>query len=265
MKNNKNRFLLILFGIVYSFCCFVISKNNGWGIFGYKSFEFQLIKTAVIFIIVYAVTLINKPNADKIVKYVGYFTLFVAMVFFVDNYFIKFSGSPSFYRLWWLSIIHIVNTAFYLGIFSMKNIDFDRYFKEFFKGYTPLYLVSFVIVFLRPMGNSATTNFIIGNGTFQFFPYLMEHPNDSEIWFNVVGNIVFFIPIAFILKAFIPRIKNYQQLLTGLAVPILIEGYQLVLKCGDVDIDDIVLNFSGFLIGFILLILQTKLKKQNDG
>lgn len=262
MKTKKNSILYILFVAVYSFCCFVICKKDGWGIFAYKSFHFQLIKTAVILILVYAVTVLNRCNIDKIIKYAGYFTLFVTIVFFIDNYFIKFSGELSFFRLWWLSIIHIVNLAFYLGIVSMKNIDFKKYFSEFFKGYTPLYLLSFVIVFLRPAGDAATTNFQIGGGTLKFFSYLIDHPNDSEIWFNVMGNILFFVPIALILKAFVPKIKNYQQLLAGLAVPLFIEGYQLILKCGDVDIDDIILNFSGFLIGFLLLTLQTKLKKQ---
>ena len=240
-----------------------MSVNGKGGYFHFVSFYFQIFKTILVFCLMLGITVLNKNNINKIVKLTISATAIITVICIVDNYFIMFSGNPSFYRLWWYSIIHIANAGVFIGMLKCKAKE--KEISAFFKGYTPFYLFTFAVCFLRPFGDTLTTNFRIGHGTILFLNYLIHNPKDSEIWFNVVGNIVFFIPIAFILKAFIPRIKNYQQILTGLAVPLFIEGYQLVLKCGDVDIDDIVLNFSGFLIGFILLILQTKLKEQNDG
>jgi glycopeptide antibiotics resistance protein len=150
----------------------------------------------------------------------------------------------------------------YLGVLTLKSIDFKRISTRLLKGYSILYLVSFASVFLRPLGNAATTNFIIGKGTFNFIPYLINNPSDWCIWLLTVGNVIFFIPVSFILKANFPKIKIYQQIIIGLIIPIVIEGYQFILKCGDVDIDDLVMNFCGFLIGLILLLIQNKFKKE---
>ena len=92
--------------------------------------------------------------------------------------------------------------------------------------------------------------------------YLIKYPYDSEILFFVVGNIIFFLPISFLLQTYCPKIKAYQQIIIGLSLPFIVEGYQFIFKCGDVDIDDIIMNFSGFLIGYLLLIIQNKIKKQ---
>lgn len=266
MKNKSeaiiNKFKLILFCAVFSFSCLLTSAPGQGTIFNYNSFKYQLIKTALVFIAVFTVTIINKSNSEKITKYTAIFTFIMAFVFFADNYFFNLSGELMFYRLWWLSVIHIACLSVYLAVSFLSDINFTEFFRHFFKGYFPLYMVTFAAVFLRPVGQEATTNFLIGNGTIRFIKYLTANPNDSEIWFLVVGNIIFFVPIAFILKALFPKIKLYHQLLAGIFVPVFIEGYQLVLKCGDVDIDDIVLNFSGFIIGLLILYIQLMLKNK---
>lgn len=262
-KKNKiiNNIKLIVFAAVFTAGCLITSMPGSGTLFHYNSFDFQLIKAAAVFIAVYIATVINKSNIDRVSKFCAFFTTGSALLFFFDNYFFKLSGE-TFYRLWWLSVIHTACAAVYLGISSLKRIDFKKYFALFFKGYTPLYLVTFVTVFLRPAGESATTNFVIASGTMRFFKYLADNPGDSEIWFLVIGDIVFFIPIAFILKALLPKIKTAQMVIVGIAVPIFIEGYQLLLKCGDVDIDDIILNFAGFLTGLTLLAIQRRLRQR---
>ena len=121
---------------------------------------------------------------------------------------------------------------------------------------------SFIVVFLRPISNNLTTNLVPGQGTLAYVNYLIKYPYDSEILFLVVGNIIFFLPISFLLQTYCPKIKAYQQIIIGLSLPFIVEGYQFIFKCGDVDIDDIIMNFSGFLIGYLLLIIQNKIKKQ---
>lgn len=237
-----------------------MSRNESSGIFGFNSLSYQLIKTGIVFICVYIITIINRKNADIISNYCSYYTMFIAIIFFLDNCFIRFSGNL-YYRLWWLILIHIAAAAVYLAVFTLSSNNFRPLSIKLTKGYTILYIVSFVSVFLRPIGDAATKNFIIGKGTLSYISYLLEHPAAWDIWFITLGNIIFFIPIPFILKVFIPEIKAYHQLIIAVLIPVFIEGYQFIFKCGDVDIDDLVLNFSGFAIGLILMSVHNKIKK----
>ncbi len=265
IKSKTEKIKLILFIAVYSLSCLLTSKDYNGNIFYYNSLFFQLIKTAIVFALVYLITIINIRNIEKINSFVSFYTAIVGIVYLIDNYTFNLSGSLAFFRLWWLSLIHIVFFAYYLGLLTLKSIDFKKHSVKVLKGYSILYGISFIAVFLRPMSNNLTFNFSLGSGTFSYINYLIEHPNDSEVLFLVTGNVIFFIPIAFLLKAYFPKIKVYQQLIIGLIVPFIVEGYQWIFKCGDVDVDDIIMNFSGFLIGFLFLQLQNKIKnKQQD-
>lgn len=262
LKTEKLR--VILFIAVYSIACLLTSKNIDGNIFYYNSLLFQLIKTLSAFVLVYLATIINKSNIDKINSYVSIYTKIVAVVYFIDNYTLQLSGDVAFFRLWWLSLIHFVFLAYYLALATFKGIDFKRYTTKALKGYSVLYAISFIVVFLRPISDNLTYNFTVGKGTLSYIRYLIEYPYDSEILFLVIGNVIFFIPIAFLLEAYFPKIKGYQQIIIGLIIPFIVEGYQLIFKCGDVDIDDIIMNFSGFLIGFLFLLLQNRIKKKQQ-
>lgn len=265
MKSTERNIKMILFAVIYSVACFITSKNINGNIFYYNSLNFQLIKSLIVFILVFAVTIINRKNIDKINNYASVYIAAVGIIYFADNYTLQLSGNLTFFRLWWLSLIHIVFLAYYLGLFAMKNIDFCKHSVKALKGYSVLYTVSFIVVFLRPISNNLTTNIIPGQGTLSYINYLIKYPNDSEILFLVVGNIIFFLPISFLLQAYFPKIKAYHQLIVGLILPFIVEGYQLIFKCGDVDIDDIIMNFSGFLIGYLLLLTQNRIKTKKQG
>lgn len=265
IKSKASNIKMILFAVVYSAACFLTSKDIYGSIFYYNSLNYQLIKSAAVFLLVFIVTVINGKSVEKINKYASLYIASVGIIYLIDNYTLQLSGSLTFFRLWWLSLIHIVFLAYYLGLLAMKNIDFNTISVKALKGYSVLYTVSFIVVFLRPISNNLTTNLVPGHGTLAYINYLMKYPNDSEILFLVVGNIIFFLPISFLLQAYFPKIKVYQQLIVGFILPFIVEGYQFIFKCGDVDIDDIIMNFSGFLFGYIMLIIQNRIKKKKQG
>lgn len=85
---------------------------------------------------------------------------------------------------------------------------------------------------------------------------------------NVVGNIVIFIPLG----AYLLLFKNDKRVITNLLfifiVSLLVEIIQGILGIGASDIDDIILNCLGGLIGilgykFLLLILRNEKKVHN--
>lgn len=69
---------------------------------------------------------------------------------------------------------------------------------------------------------------------------------------NLVGNVVVFIPLGYLLPRIYRRAQNIF-LCMGLALlfVVLIEVFQLLSALGSFDVDDIILNCGGALLGFI--------------
>lgn len=69
---------------------------------------------------------------------------------------------------------------------------------------------------------------------------------------NLVGNVVIFIPFGF----FMPMASRYRSFLLttfySFGFSLLVELFQLVTKVGSFDVDDLLLNTVGGMIGFII-------------
>jgi glycopeptide antibiotics resistance protein len=78
---------------------------------------------------------------------------------------------------------------------------------------------------------------------------------------NIAGNIGLFIPFGFLLPACLNgRLKKAIVIFwTGV---LLIEFLQLISKRGEFDVDDVILNTLGFLLGYWILRLSYWLFKQ---
>lgn len=260
MKSAIKNPMVILFAIVYLLSCLTITKVNGAAIIKYYSIPVQILKFAVIFLLNYIVTVINKRNTTEISKFCSGITVVTAFLFVADYYFTKISGDL-YEQLLWLSAVNLAFLGVYFGLITVKDDNFKANAAKIIKGYAFIYIGAIIILFLRPIGENATVNLIIGKGTFSFIPYLCRKPFAWQVWLVVIGNCVFFIPFPFIIKTICKKIKDSQLVIIGFIIPIIIEGYQLIFKCGDVDIDDFILNFGGFVIGLLLLKLQDKLRK----
>jgi glycopeptide antibiotics resistance protein len=71
-------------------------------------------------------------------------------------------------------------------------------------------------------------------------------------WTNIFGNIALFIPLP-VLVASLSRLRNRWGLLAiGVAVSVFIEITQYVGRIGVPDIDDVIMNGTGTLLGVLL-------------
>lgn len=262
MSKQSNKIKYALFVITYVLSCLSISSDRFDGYLGYSSTEYLLLKFGLVFIFVLVMTLINKNQLDKITEFSSIF-LNVLLAFFLFDYFVThISGNYSYYRMWWLSIIFMANAGLYIGISLGAKTGFQRLSKRFWLSFLPTYIISFLLVFARKPNTYFEVNTKFGNGLLSYFDYLVSHFHfNSWPLFNFVGNVVFFIPIAFLLNATFKKIKSYQIFIVGLCIPFIVEGYQYVFKCGSVDIDDIVFNISGFLLGFAALAIEKRIHK----
>ncbi|MGG6310408.1 VanZ family protein [Paenibacillus macerans] len=82
--------------------------------------------------------------------------------------------------------------------------------------------------------------------------FLRAHGVFSEIWLvNMIGNIGVFVPFGILLPSlFGGRLrKPFSLFLLGIFV---LECLQLILKRGSFDVDDLILNSAGFMLGFCI-------------
>ena len=76
---------------------------------------------------------------------------------------------------------------------------------------------------------------------------------------NLGGNIFLFIPIGYFLPRLWPFLRNFFSFLLTCTLAItLVELLQLVTLLGSLDIDDLILNLSGMLIGYLFFIIFKK-------
>ena len=83
--------------------------------------------------------------------------------------------------------------------------------------------------------------------------------------YHTLGNIAWFVPLGFIVDWLFKRCRWYHALLGGAALSTLVELMQYLLKTGMPDIDDVILNALGTLIGFILSRLIRRQRASRDG
>ena len=73
----------------------------------------------------------------------------------------------------------------------------------------------------------------------------------SVVTNNIFGNIILFIPVSLLMVLLWPRWRRVRNMvLFSVLIPILIETIQLFIGRA-VDIDDVILNFIGLMIGFL--------------
>lgn len=83
---------------------------------------------------------------------------------------------------------------------------------------------------------------------------------------NLIGNVVLFVPLGWILPYFLPFARKTKGfLLSAAALILLVEFTQAFTLLGFCDFDDLLLNVLGGWIGFILLSVLRKRKKKQKG
>jgi len=94
--------------------------------------------------------------------------------------------------------------------------------------------------------------------------YLFDYEIRREAWINVIGNTVMFIPIGFIWPSVFRRLDTPAKIIgAGVGFSLCIEILQLPFFERSTDIDDLILNSLGYLMGyFIYLLVKHATKKR---
>lgn len=111
---------------------------------------------------------------------------------------------------------------------------------------------------LLRMKTNLTPFFTINNylNVLQNYP---DSPEYGKCLIELFGNVLMFVPAGWLLpKLFAPMRKFFYFLLTCLLAITFVEALQLLTLLGRFDVDDIILNIAGMLIGYIIYAITQK-------
>ncbi len=80
---------------------------------------------------------------------------------------------------------------------------------------------------------------------------------------NLGGNVLGFLPFGFFLPALCARLQRLVPVLAlGFMVSLTVELIQLVTKVGIFDVDDLILNTLGVLLGYLAFVIWQRVRKR---
>lgn len=250
------------FIVVFVLSCFTMNSDNLTGYMRCVSTQFIILKCALIFVFVFAAAYVNRNRINFVSKVTSIVTGCATALVILDNLITKFSGSQFLYSVWWIISIFIAQATVFLVLSISKVDDYKLFYNNFWLSFIPLYAYILILCFLRRPFSGRTINAVPFNGTFLMLEAFINNPKGSfEAPLIFFGNLLVFIPMAFIVNRLLKNAKPIHIMVIGFIIPIVVEGYQYVLECGNVDVDDLILNWLGFLIGFLIdLACQKKIK-----
>jgi len=117
-----------------------------------------------------------------------------------------------------------------------------------------LYLVILIklIVFKYPLGMT----FSFSKANLMLFKTISVYASGEPTWKiatrNLLGNIILLIPLGFLFTGLYQKLKWKSIFLVGLIIGTTLELLQVLFKSGIFDIDDIILNLLGIIMGYWL-------------
>ncbi|MCC3358083.1 VanZ family protein [Bacillus sp. REN16] len=119
--------------------------------------------------------------------------------------------------------------------------------------YTLFLLYWMFFAYFRTKGGEFRYNLTPFSTIKNYFTYYDHFP--FYIWIiNIAGNIGVFIPFGIVLPILFPKLSNFFLFFIAFIFGIFsLEFLQLISKLGSFDVDDIILNTVGAVIGYILL------------
>lgn len=99
------------------------------------------------------------------------------------------------------------------------------------------------------------------NGQANFMPfksivsYLFVERGFFGLGVNIIGNIFILIPFGFLFSLVFKNITWRKSLALAIIIPLIIEILQVLLHTGIFDIDDVILNALGYMIGYWIFLL----------
>ena len=95
------------------------------------------------------------------------------------------------------------------------------------------------------------------------FVNLFDYPEMRDILINVIGNTAMFIPLGIVWPSVYKGLDTHGKVISaGIGVSLCIEILQLPFYDRVSDVDDLILNSLGFIIGYLLFLLAKQVRNK---
>ena len=95
------------------------------------------------------------------------------------------------------------------------------------------------------------------------FVYLFDYPTMKEALLNLIGNTAMFIPLGIVWPTVFKKLNTPGKVITaGVGVSLTVEILQLPFFNRATDVDDLILNSTGFVIGYGIYLLVKKIGRK---
>jgi hypothetical protein len=196
------------------------------------------------------------------------------VLFFIDRYTVnliaRLDDSRIIYHFLYtlISVFTLLAAGWICARCSKRCVDFALFYRRFSLGYLPLCAFLFILQFflLRTFGNI----FVTANGVpFRGEIYcLWYYAKTGTLSFSTAlhsaGNVLYFTSLSLALCGTVRRRPVLWGTLVPVALSVFVESFQLLTKSGDADVDDIILNTLGAVLGVLIfrLLLRPLLQKE---
>ena len=150
----------------------------------------------------------------------------------------------------------------FVVIISTIRITYLSIHKEkfvFYKEFLNLVFIIYVLLLYQLLTN-VETNTTSGYNLVPFTEILRYKVGSEMFIYNVIGNILIFIPFGYFVSGYIKASKVSHILAVSVISSLTVEVVQLQIG-RSFDIDDIILNVAGAILGFLLYIALCAIKK----
>jgi glycopeptide antibiotics resistance protein len=154
-----------------------------------------------------------------------------------------------------------IGTWVLFGLYSFI-ILFNLLFQRIIIRFTDYYINgdTFNRYVFTPMDSNGYFDFLKFNSNIIPFKNTIEYLTGSDrfnmdiIINNTLGNILIFLPLGIFLPLLFKRYSRFSKVVVAsIVISFTIETLQIILKIGQFDIDDVILNTIGSILGFLLL------------
>ena len=145
-----------------------------------------------------------------------------------------------------------------LAVMKISQIIINKEKIVFYKEFYDLLMIIYVLLLYQML--LSTENASSGINLIPFREITRYTIGSKLFFYNVIGNIALFIPFGYFVSDKIKAKKTHQIIIVSAIISLTAELIQY--KIGRAfDIDDILLNVTGAIIGFIIYILIQEIKK----
>ncbi len=119
-----------------------------------------------------------------------------------------------------------------------------------------IYMVALVyfLFFSEQMGRTPSDEYKYSLEPFKEIRRYLTYIDQLGLWYvflNLAGNVMAFVPFGFVLPVITRYRKFYQVFFLSMEFSLIVEILQLVSKVGSFDVDDILLNTLGGVLGYL--------------